>query len=137
MNVSRARFLTACGAVLVGGAVDASGQGLTGLWFASATSSPAAADFKRQLQTTFQVQSPEGTVQELLLVEVVGRAMDHRTEQFSLIFHGDAGTPLADGTYDVRHRAMQMSPIFIGVVGRRSGDDVTYEACFSRVLSEA
>ena len=83
------------------------------------------------------MRSTDGTVQELLLVEVSGRATDHRIEQFSLIFRGDAETPLADGTYDVSHGAMKMSPIFIGGVGRASGAHLTYEACFSRLLSEA
>jgi hypothetical protein len=63
--------------------------------------------------------------------------MDRRIEQFSLIFRGAAGTPLADGTYDLRHGAIEMAPIFISAVGRASGEHVTYEACFSRLLSGA
>lgn len=137
MNVSRARFLTACGAALVGGTLEVRGQGLSGLWFASAASGPTAAEFRKQLETTFQVRTPDGALQDLRLVEVVGRTVDRRIEQFSLIFLSAPGTPLADGTYEVRHSVMEMSPIFISSVGRASSEYVTYEACFSRLLSGA
>lgn len=67
----------------------------------------------------------------LMLAKVSERPMTKNVERFSLIFHGPAVKPLADGIYQFHHPALGSFSIFVNAVGVPAGHRV-YQACFSR-----
>jgi hypothetical protein len=146
MKVSRAAFLKACGAALLGVGVDASALLDTSVQQSrSTTPAPAGAGlqmasagaerFRQQLKTSFAVHSADGTRVRLVLAKVLESPITRNVEQFSLIFHAPAGTGMPHGTYAFQHDALGHFDLFIVPIGAPNEVRSLYQACFSRHLS--
>jgi hypothetical protein len=145
MKISRAAFLKACGAALLGVRVDARALLDTSAQ-QSASTTPAAAGagfqmvsagaerFRQQLNTSFAVHSGDGDRVQLVLAKVLESPITKNVEQFSLIFHAPAGTGMPHGTYAFQHDALADFDLFIVPVGAPSRRRALYQACFSRHL---
>jgi len=55
-----------------------------------------------------------------------------KVSQFSLIFHGSASNPLAQGIHEFRHQSLGSFSIFISPVGVPTGEQRAFQACFGR-----
>ena len=85
---------------------------------------------------TFEVRTTPGAVVELVLVDAAegnlaggaGQDGPPRT-QFSIVFHGDVGTPIAQGTYSFSHKGLGEFALFIVPIGV-DADGMQYEAVF-------
>jgi len=145
MNISRAGFLKACGAALLGVRIDARALLDTSAQSASTTpaaagagvqmASPVAERFRQQLNTSFAVHSGDGARVQLVLAKVLESPITKNVEQFSLIFQAPAGTGMPHGTYAFEHFALGDFDLFIVPVGAPNRRRTLYQACFSRHLS--
>ncbi len=146
MKVSRAGFLKACGAALLGVGVDARALLDTSVQQSdSTTPAPAGAGFqmasagaerfRQQLKTSFAVHAADGTRVRMVLAKVLELPITENVEQFSLIFHAPAGTGLPHGTHAFQHDALGHFDLFIVPIGAPNRRRALYQACFSRHLS--
>jgi len=140
MTVSRAAFLRACSAALLGVRVDARALLDTGVQLPPArTIEPARAAgaerFRQQLNTVFAVHTADRANVRFVLAKVSERPITRNVEQFSLIFHAPAGTTVSDGTYGFEHRSLGHFELFIVPIGTPDDRRAVYQACFSRHLS--
>jgi Domain of unknown function (DUF6916) len=140
MTLSRAAFLKACGAALLGVRVDARALLDTGVQLQPArTIEPARAAgaerFRQHLNTPFLVRAADGSSVGLVLVKVTDRPITKNIEQFSLIFHAPAGTTVSQGTHGLEHHALGDMDLFIVPIGAPDDRRTVYQACFSRHLS--
>ena len=92
-----------------------------------------AATFKPLEQSTFRIQGKSGST-PLKLMQVSEHPMEANMEQFSLAFEGSRQTPLAQGTYRLKHPQLGQMDLFLvpAAPGNRSQ---SYNATFSRVLT--
>lgn len=137
MTVSRAAFLKACGATLLGVRVDARALLETGVQRVETIEPAGAAGaerFRQQLNTSFTVRAAGGTV-GFMLARISERPITKNVEQFSLIFHAPAGTAVPDGTHGFQHPALGEFELFIVPIGAPDNRRSAYQACFSRHLS--
>jgi hypothetical protein len=142
VNVSRARFLKICVALVAGRNVDASsigcsvGGALAAAPVQASTSfqveHATAAMFQAHLNTPFAVRSAGGIRLPLRLTRVTERPLTRGIEQFSLSFQAPAGSLLPHGTHAFRHSALGTFDLFVSPVGGVSAQSRVYEACFSR-----
>jgi hypothetical protein len=88
--------------------------------------------FRPAVGEAFTVGGEEGATVELLLVEAESRdgGPDAPRPGFSLLFHGPAEPPLAQGTYRFEHPGIGAMEIFIVPLGRDEHGSV-YEAFFA------
>jgi hypothetical protein len=146
MKVSRAAFLKACGAALLGVGVDARALLHTSVQQLSATTaapagaafqmaSAGAERFRQQVNTSFAVHAEDGTHVRLVLAKVFELPITKDVEQFSLIFHAPAGTGMPHGIYAFQHDALGHFDLFIVPIGAPNRRRTLYQACFSRHLS--
>jgi len=146
-KVSRAAFLKACGAILLGAGVDArallgDGAPPSGAAQPAPAGSPIqwhnadAERFRQQLNTPFDIRSADGTRARLILAKVVERPMTKDVAQFSLIFHAPPATTAPQGIYAARHHALGDFDLFTVPIGAPNSRRTLYQACFSRHLSK-
>ena len=136
MKVTRAEFLAACGAGMIGTAVKPHALDGAAAAMTNDVRSPALNDFRNQVGTTFEVD-PSGESQPVVLVEVRDRSIEWRVEQFSLLFRGAADAARGEGTYAFHHVVLGGVPLFVVPLwpaGARA-QYVHYEACISRFRS--
>ena len=133
MKISRAGFLKACGAAIIGASLP--GWRLFETYAAAwspAGPETSASLFHPHVGTTFAI---DGVSQRVRLAEVIEQPLHEHIEQFSLLFHAPAADSTAHGTYTFRHAALGKIDMFITPVGAPSGT-IVYQACFSRFLTE-
>jgi hypothetical protein len=146
MNISRAVFLKACSAALLGVGVDARALLDTSAQQSGSTTPPSAggalqtgsagaARFRQQLTTLFTVHSDDGACIQLMLAKVLESPIIKNVEQFSLIFHAPAGANFPHGTHAVQHDALGRFDLFIVPIGAPNRRRTLFQACFSRHLS--
>ena len=137
--MSRAAFLKACSAALLGVRVDARALLDTGVQLQpERTIEPAGAAgaerFRRHLNTAFAVHTADGANVGFVLAKVSERPITKNVEQFSLIFHAPAGTAVAQGTHGFQHHGLGNLDLFIVPIGAPDDRRTVYQACFSRHL---
>jgi hypothetical protein len=100
---------------------------------------PQYAMFARNIGQRFAVHLAEETTVELELATVdgdppatAGQASASQPSTFSVLFHGPASEPLAQGTYELAHPAEGAFLLFIVPIGSEA-DSITYEAVFTRL----
>jgi hypothetical protein len=146
MHISRAGFLKTCAFALAGGRASAS-VFLTGSPALPGAAADAWSDrgpisledatadlFKPHVNSAFTVRAA-GTSRQLLLVKVAERPLADNVEQFSLVLHGSAAEPLADGSYCFSHPVLGRADLCINTVGTSDPRRTVYQACFSRFIS--
>jgi hypothetical protein len=145
VRVSRATFLQAFAIAILGARVDA---GVLRDMGAGPSDRPepgrqggrfriqdaTAAVFLQLLNTSFAVRCADRTRAQFVLAEVFERPVTRNVEQFSVIFHAPAGTPVCDGTHAFQHPALGDFELFIVPVGPSNLQRTVYQACFSRHL---
>jgi hypothetical protein len=103
---------------------------------------PGFEQFRRQVNTAFVLRTGSQTV-ELVLAEAAAvpagtpGAEVPGLENFSLLFHGPAQSPLTQDTYAFEHPNLGRLSIFIVPVGRPRTTQGHYEAIFNRPASAA
>ena len=142
MTLSRAAFLKACSAALLGVRVDARAFLDTGVQLQPArTIEPAGASgaerFRQQLNTVFAVHTADGVKVGFVLAKVSEHPITRNVEQFSVIFHAPAGTAVSQGTHGFQHHALGNLDLFIVPIGAADSRRAVYQACFSRHLTAA
>ncbi|MDQ1360782.1 MAG: hypothetical protein QOJ44_1159 [Acidimicrobiaceae bacterium] len=97
-------------------------------------SDPQYAMFARNIGQRFAVHLAGGTTVDLELTTLDGDppATAGQASTFSVLFHGPASEPLAQGTYELAHPAEGTILVFIVPIGRQ-GESITYEAVFTRL----
>ena len=91
---------------------------------------PALASFRAVLGTSFSVERDDGAPVDLTLVEVTEVDRHPDWESFSLFFDGPRGV-LAQGTYPVRHPAMEPFGLFLVPI-QSAADEQKFQAVFNR-----
>lgn len=92
-----------------------------------------ASHFLPLVDQPFSVAAQQSSAPErLLLAKVTERPLTKSVAQFSLLFHGPAAKPLADGIHRFHHPALGSFSIFVSPVGVPSPGRRAYQACFSR-----
>ena len=93
--------------------------------------------FRKYLTDPFTVRvAGEGRVR-LVLAKVTDGPATRNVEQFSLIFHGPAGTAIPDGTHTFQHPEIGTFDLFIIAIGIPNDRRVAYQACFGRHVTSA
>jgi hypothetical protein len=95
---------------------------------------PQYAMFARNIGQRFAVHLAGGSTVDLELATVDGDppATAGQPSAFSVLFHGPASEPLAQGTYELAHPAEGAFLLFIVPIGSEA-DSITYEAVFTRL----
>lgn len=139
MRVSRAQFLAACSAAVVGSTFDAAAStSLPDLVFDISVAGPRLQDFSALIGTPFRLAATtDAAGQALVLARVHDRGRDQRFEQFSILFQGDAATRIEDGIHELHHASLGRLDLFIASIGATTSGQVTYEACFSRLIDRS
>ena len=109
-------------------------MGIPGQFQSQAFQDATAALFLQLLNTSFVVRCADRTRARFVLAEVFERAVTRNVEQFSVIFHAPAGSPVCDGTHAFQHPALGDFYLFIVPVGPSNIGRTVYQACFSRDL---
>lgn len=132
MKISRASFLKSSVVALGAAFLEASPVLRWTTLFGSRRLSLDASLFKAHLNERFSISPPRGSRVPVVLARVTESPVTKGYEQFSLIFHGPAGTSLPDETYRLEHPALGSINLFIVAIGPKRTDRTTYQACFSR-----
>jgi hypothetical protein len=145
MKMSRAAFLRACGAALLGVGVDARAllETAAGPLAVPERAHPGsdvpfergADTFREHLNTSFAVRSADGTRARMVLTQIVDLPITKNVEQFSLIFHAPPAATVPQGTHTFHHQALGDRDLFIVPIGVPNGRRTVYQACFSRHLT--
>ena len=142
MNLSRRRFILACGAAgMAAGFVPVGGASARLLGSADQIAGPkkgtvmlktlSRAVFEPLVDTSFHVSDGAGQAAAMKLVEVSAGRASSGFESYSLLFLGPARPSPAQGTYRFEHPDLGRFDIFIVPIGRK-GEGVYYEAIFNR-----
>ena len=92
-----------------------------------------AEHFRPHIGDSFTVFPSGGSKRtRVRLAKVLDRWSTKDIVQFSLIFHGTSGEPIADGIHEFHHSALGAFSIFIVPVGAATDGKRAYQACFSR-----
>ncbi len=79
----------------------------------------------------FTLHTGEGVPVEVILVRVDGPvAQPDGGGSVSVVFHGPANQPVAQGAYDVDHGELGRFPLFVVPVGI-NGESLVYQAVFT------
>jgi hypothetical protein len=101
------------------------------------------ANFSKNLNSVFQVETDAGTIVRLQLVEVkplpvppalplARPAEDANNEKFSLLFRGLLKQPLEQGSHWFEQPSIGRFPVFIVPIGSMKTTAIFYEAIFNR-----
>ena len=89
--------------------------------------------FSGHVGTKFLMLYGDSQTAELELMSVTDVGSSPRQSQFSLVFLGPHGAPIAQGIYRIEHENLGTLDLFLVPIGRdKSG--VSYEAIFNRVF---
>jgi|SRR5689334_3562504 len=89
-------------------------------------------EFSQHANTTFQVQSDQGTAVELELMEISELKVHPNQEEFAIVFRGPLNGFLQQGIRSLTHDQMGEFELFIVPI-RQDADGFYYEAVFNRV----
>lgn len=96
---------------------------------------PELEEFKRHLNTVFQVRYTEGTSLEFLLVEATLVRRTRVQEVFTLVFKAPPQAPPLTQVYPLEHAELGTLEIFLSPFKREPGA-LYLEAAFNRLLTK-
>jgi len=88
--------------------------------------------FSQNLNTKFQLLTPDAGCIELELISVSELLTSPRQERFSIFFRGPQGISLPQAIYEFQHERMGSFELFIVPVNQ-DGAGIYYEAVFNRI----
>ena len=127
MDVTRASFLRSLGMAIAVARIDP--IGISGGFRVDRAE---RSHFEPLVGEPFTVFPEDSGRARLRLAKVVEKWSTANVTQFSLIFHGPAEDPIAQGIHEFRHPALGSFSIFISRIGAPTPERCVYQACFSR-----